>query len=151
MVQRPRILPPVWLLLMMACAWALQRWVPIVRVVPEAWAPALTLLSLALGLVMIAWSVGLFSKAGTGIVPFDEARALVVGGFYRVTRNPMYLGMVLVLAALAFRAGQLGGFLPIPVFMWVIQRQFIIPEEAFLEDAFGEEYRRYRQRVRRWL
>ena len=84
-------------------------------------------------------------------MPFDEATTLVTGGSYRFTRNPMYLGMVLILLGAALGRGSLGAFLPIPAFVWVIRRQFVLPEERFLEEAFGDAYRAYKQRVRRWI
>ena len=59
--------------------------------------------------------------------------------------------MLLILLALGFWSGQLGAFLPAIGFILIIQNQYIIPEEAFLEDAFGEEYTRYKEQVRRWI
>jgi protein-S-isoprenylcysteine O-methyltransferase Ste14 len=63
----------------------------------------------------------------------------------------MYLGMVLLLVGVALVFGSLGAFLPIPLFVAIIQHRFILGEEAFLESAFGDEYRSYRERVRRWI
>ena len=92
-----------------------------------------------------------FRGVGTGIVPFDPATALVTGGLYRYTRNPMYLGMVLLLVGVAIALGSLGAWLPIPVFVWIIQARFIVGEERFLEQTFGESYVAYKRGVRRWL
>jgi protein-S-isoprenylcysteine O-methyltransferase Ste14 len=76
---------------------------------------------------------------------------LVVGGFYRYTRNPMYLGMVTALLGVAILLGTLSAFLPIPIFVWIIQKQFIEGEERFLEEIFGGQYLAYKGKVRRWL
>lgn len=92
-----------------------------------------------------------FNKAGTPVVPFERSTALVVTGFYRWTRNPMYLGLVLILLGAAMLLGTLSAFLPIPVFVWIIQTRFIRGEERFLEDIFGNEYLAYKSKVRRWL
>lgn len=76
---------------------------------------------------------------------------LVTGGFFRYTRNPMYLGMVLLILGAAMLYGTAGALLPAPFFAWIIQRNFIRAEERFMEAAFGEEYLAYKKSVRRWL
>lgn len=98
-----------------------------------------------------AWGVILFRRAGTGVVPFSEATTLVTGGPYRLTRNPMYLGMVGILAGTAIWLGSVTPWLVLPAFVAVIAERFIAPEEEMLARAFGERYARYRAAVRRWL
>ncbi|NIO84348.1 MAG: hypothetical protein GTN53_27945, partial [Candidatus Aminicenantes bacterium] len=78
-------------------------------------------------------SARLFARAETAIRPFEESTTLVRSGMYRVTRNPMYLGMVLVLLGIALILGSLSTFLLIPLFAWLIQSLFIVHEEAMLE------------------
>jgi protein-S-isoprenylcysteine O-methyltransferase Ste14 len=85
------------------------------------------------------------------VVPFERSTALVTDGLFRYTRNPMYLGLTLVLAGVALLLGSLGAWLPIPVFVAIIQVNFIAGEERFLTELFGEEYLVYKQRTRRWL
>ena len=106
---------------------------------------------MALGLALIIWAALLFRRAGTGIVPFSDATALVAEGPYRFTRNPMYLGMAAMLLGAALLLGSLTPFLVIPAFMALIAERFILPEEAMLEREFGERYAAYKLRVRRWL
>jgi protein-S-isoprenylcysteine O-methyltransferase Ste14 len=103
------------------------------------------------GIFMAAISAHLFKKAGTGIKPFDEVTTLVKDGFYRYSRNPMYLGMCLMLTGSAFLMGNIGALLPIPVFVWIIRNKFVAAEERFLEASFGERYLEYKSTVRRWL
>lgn len=151
-MKAPRriILPPFWMIFALGSQWALHRWLPLWQVS----APALNVagaLVAALGLVLIGVSLFGFKRARTGIVPFTEATALVSGGFYRFSRNPMYLGMAFILVGFALKAGSASTLLPIPLFMWIIQRRYILPEEAFLEAALGDEYRAFKSRVRRWL
>ena len=98
-----------------------------------------------------AGGVILFRRAGTGVVPFSEATTLVTGGPYRLTRNPMYLGMVGILAGTAIWLGSVTPWLVLPAFVAVIAERFIAPEEEMLARAFGERYARYRAAVRRWL
>ena len=150
-VERKRkIVPPVYLLLTLAAMAALHRFMPIAQLVTAPYTHAAWLL-VAAGIGIAAVAVGAFKRAGTGIVPFDPATALVTGGLYRYTRNPMYLGMVLLLVGVATALGSLGAWLPIPVFVWIIQAWFIVGEERFLEQTFGESYVAYKRCVRRWL
>jgi len=144
------ILPPIWLLFTLGAQYALRRWWPLADFsgpVPVGFGAIL----LVLGVSMSAVSARRFARADTGIVPFHEARHLVTGGFYRFTRNPMYLGMVFSLLGVALLMGRVGAFLPIPLFVLVIQWRYVLPEEQFLEDAFGGEYLAFKERVRRWL
>jgi protein-S-isoprenylcysteine O-methyltransferase Ste14 len=75
----------------------------------------------------------------------------VDSGIYRFTRNPMYLGMLLVLTAGAVYLGNLAAFAVLPVFVVCMNRLQICPEERFMQEKFGEAYRDYTARVRRWI
>jgi len=105
----------------------------------------------ALGLALIVWAAALFRRAGTGIVPFSDATALVGAGPYRWTRNPMYLGMAAILLGAAIVLGSVTPFIVIPAFMALITERFIAPEEEMLGKVFGQSYADYKARVRRWL
>ncbi|NIP18762.1 MAG: DUF1295 domain-containing protein [Xanthomonadales bacterium] len=148
--QKRKILPLVWLAFALALAAFLHWYSPLLLLLQPPWnwiglAPAI------FGFWMMVVSARQFLKVETGLVPFNEATVLVTGGFFRYTRNPMYLGMVLLLGGIAMLLGSLSPFLPIPFFVLVIQRNFIEGEERFLEDAFGEDYLDYKRKVRRWL
>ncbi len=147
---RRRILPPVWLLLAIVLAVVLDRLLPLVGF---AGLPAYLAggAALALGLVMIVVPAGAFARAGTEIVPFRPSTALVTGGFYRLSRNPMYLGMVLALGGTGLLLGSVGALLPLPLFAVIIDRRFIAGEEQMLTATFGDAYRDYCKTVRRWL
>ena len=92
-----------------------------------------------------------FSRAKTPAIPFKPSTALVTSGPYRITRNPMYLGMALLYVGLAFAFGLVWAFAVLPVVVIVIDRLVIAREEPYLERLFGEEYRAYKTRVRRWI
>ena len=128
----------------------LHLYLPVLALVPSPIDLA-GLLPVAAGLGITLWAAGLFRAAGTPVMPFEPSTALVTGGIYRWTRNPMYLGMAIALLGLAVLLGTLGAFLPLPLFVWQIRRKFILPEEAFLEGLFGGRYLEYKARVRRWL
>jgi protein-S-isoprenylcysteine O-methyltransferase Ste14 len=112
-LQKPRIYPPIWLVIALASMFALDRWLPLMvsdvsLPRPLPWA----VMACGLAVVLSAW-LG-FQRAKTGIVPFSESTKLVTGGMYRITRNPMYLGMALVLAGVALKLGSFGAWIPIP-------------------------------------
>ena len=147
---RRRVLPPIWLFLAILASYLLNRWLPIVVLVPEPWNYVGVVIILLGGTLAIPSALS-FRKAGTPVVPFTPSTKLVTGGWYRVTRNPMYLGMVIVFTGVAVLAGSLGAFLPLPVLIAILDLRFIRGEEQFLEGIFGDEYRQYRARVRRWI
>jgi len=97
------------------------------------------------------WADRLLKQKGTSVKPFEPTSVLIVDGPFRFSRNPMYLGMVLILAGIALALGTLSPWLVVPVFMWQIMRRFIVAEEAKLAAAFGNRYIEYRRKVRRWL
>ena len=144
-----RVLPPVWLLMALVASFALDRYSPIARLVSAPW-KYLGYIAMALGAVMAISSARAFRRAGTPVVPFEPSTTLVTGGWFRMTRNPMYLGLTLILFGVALIDGTLGAFLPLPVFVAVLHFRFIRAEERFLEGIFGDQYRDYRAQVRRW-
>lgn len=90
-------------------------------------------------------------KSGTNIDVRKPANAIVTISVYSYTRNPMYLSMVILLIAFALLFGALWILLLIPFFMFVMQKGVIEREETYLENKFGDEYIRYKNRVRRWI
>jgi protein-S-isoprenylcysteine O-methyltransferase Ste14 len=92
-----------------------------------------------------------FQRAGTGIVPFTPNTALVTSGPFRFTRNPMYVGMAILYAGLAIALGIIWAFAFLPIVLVVVDRRVIAVEEGLLEAEFGDQYRQYKSRVRRWL
>jgi protein-S-isoprenylcysteine O-methyltransferase Ste14 len=145
-----RVLPPIWMVIALLASYVLDRWLPIVEIVPWPWILAGVPL-IVLGIAMSASSAGAFRRAGTPVIPFETSTTLVLRGWYRVTRNPMYLGLALALAGVGVLQGSLGALLPLPVFIAILHFRFILGEERFLEGIFGEEYRAYKSRVRRWF
>ncbi len=98
-----------------------------------------------------AWSVITMRRTGQSENPWKPTSEIVQKGPYRVTRNPMYLQMVLICIGLAVVLANLWILILTPVCGWVLQKFAILPEEAYLEAKFGDTYRAYQSRVRRWL
>jgi protein-S-isoprenylcysteine O-methyltransferase Ste14 len=105
----------------------------------------------AAGVTLAASAIVLFRRAGTSPVPIQPTTALVVRGPYRFTRNPMYVGLAALYAGIALLVNSLWPLLVLPVVLVVIRWQVIAREEAYLERKFGDAYRAYTARVRRWL
>jgi len=123
---------------------------PLARIVAPP-ASYLGLVPLLIGIVITATAARAFSRAGTPIRPFERSTQLVTSGLYRYTRNPMYVGLTLILIGTWLLLGTASALVPIAVFIWIIQEGFIRGEERFLDEIFGEEYRGYKNRVRRWI
>jgi protein-S-isoprenylcysteine O-methyltransferase Ste14 len=109
------------------------------------------LLFLGGGVLLAGWSNVLFRRAHTSLVPIKPTTALVVNGPYRVTRNPMYLGLLCVYIAVALWFGVVWALVLVPVVVLAVQRLAIAKEERYLEQKYGDAYRQYRAHVRRWI
>ncbi len=145
-----RIPPPAWLAIALALIIVLHRYFPIALLVPTPWHYAGIGIA-SLGVVIAVWSVALFRHVRTTIIPFRESAALITGGPYRFTRNPMYLSMAFILFSAAFFVGSLSPFVVVPIFILLIQMLFISREETMLAERFPAEFPSYRLKVRRWL
>ena len=144
------MLPPVYLFTALAAMMLLHLFFPVLVLVSTPWHTA-GLVPLALGVALNLVAGKSFMRSGNPIRAFEPPQTLVTGGVYRFSRNPMYLGMVLMLAGIAILLGSLTPFIIIPVFATAIDRVFIVAEEAVLEQRFGDQWNQYRRMVRRWL
>ena len=150
MNRLPRVLPPMIAVVSIIAMIVLHVVVPIATVVPAPFSYGGAFL-LATGATMIAWSRRAFQAAGTPIKPFSESTALIRHGLYRWSRNPMYVGAVLLLTGVAILLGSVAPLIVVIAFFALLQEGFVRPEERLLEETFGEPYRAYRRSVRRWL
>lgn len=103
------------------------------------------------GTILLLGAAGLFKKIGTTVDPTKAPDQLVTTGIYKLSRNPMYLGMLLILIGAQFAlSSPVGTILPISFFL--IMNKIVIPrEEQMVANAFGGEYHEYRMRTRRWI
>ena len=144
--------PPLWMLLFVGAMWVLARQYPLATVIPAPW-DRLGWLVMACAPIPVVAALTQFRRAQTTVNPHkpQEATALVTTGVYAWTRNPMYLGLTVLLLGLAIKFGALSPFLGPLLFVPLLQRFQIRPEEHALRLHFGESYDRYCQRVNRWL
>jgi protein-S-isoprenylcysteine O-methyltransferase Ste14 len=145
-----RALPPRYFLLAVVVLVGLHFLFPIRQIIfaPLRYAGIVAILA---ALALVLWAARLFDRAGTTIKPFESSSSLVVVGPYRLSRTPMYLGMVIALLGAAVLAGSISPFAVVPLFVGFIDRRFIRAEEAALRETFGPRYAEYQAKVRRWL
>ncbi|MHB1005296.1 MAG: methyltransferase family protein [Chloroflexota bacterium] len=109
------------------------------------------LLLTGLGVALGVSAIATMRRVGESPRPDHLVRTLVTNGPYRFTRNPMYLGMTVLYTGAAALANSLAPFLALPFVLRAIERGVVVNEERYLEQRFGDAYRRYRARVPRWL
>ena len=106
---------------------------------------------IGLGFLLAFNSIARFLRAKTGVVPFSESTTLITEGFYKYTRNPMYVGMnSFLLGLILILQNPLNIFFLI-IFFFVVRNMFVLKEEVQMEETFGEDYLTYKRKVRRWL
>lgn len=141
--------PPVWTLGGLLAIWVLAL-VPL-PVGFGIFGPGLALAALALGLWLMVKAALRLRAHGTTIIPHRVPQALVTDGVFAISRNPIYLGDVLVLLAAAFWTDSLVGLGVVAGFVWVITDRFILAEEEQLAETFGDQAAEWFTRVRRWI
>jgi len=97
------------------------------------------------------WALAMMNKAHTSPIPEAPTTALVTDGPFAFTRNPIYLTFTIFYVGVAIFVNGLLILLELPFVLWMIQKGVIEREEAYLERKFGDDYRQYKARVRRWL
>ena len=142
--------PPVYVFAALVAMLAAHILVPITQVIVFPW----TLLGIAplfLGAALAVYAIRLFASHKTTPEPFGISGVLVTGGPFRVTRNPMYLGIILMVSGVAALFGTAGPWLVVPVLGILLDVVFVRREEEKMELLFGDAYRNYKNRVRRWI
>jgi len=117
------------------------------------WQDLVAIVLVLLGIVAAVSGVAHFRKAETTVNPIkpESASTIVSTGIYGISRNPMYLGMLLVLLGYAVNLAALSSYLTLGLFVVYMNQFQIKPEERHLEQKFGADYSDYKNKVRRWL
>lgn len=142
-------IPPVWLVAFIAVAYSLRGALGLT--LDFARLDLLGGMLIGGGILLMVLAVLAMAQARTTVVPHMMPDALVSGGIFGISRNPIYLGDAMVLAGLILYWGAALALPLIPVFVWVIEKRFIIAEEGRLSSAFGAEFEAYCSRTRRWI
>jgi len=127
-------LPPLWLALFLVLNWA------VATALPGFTGAAFTVISwglIALGLALIGWSAFWFWRRKTTIEPHHAPGVLIVEGPFQVSRNPIYLALLIILLGAVIGRGQPLCLILVALFYWVLSARFVRPEEAALRQAFG--------------
>jgi protein-S-isoprenylcysteine O-methyltransferase Ste14 len=149
-VKAKGLLPPAYLFAAILLMAGLHFLLPVAQVAPFPW-DLLGAVPLGLGVALNLLADRAFKRSGTTVKPFEESHALVTDGVFRISRNPMYLGFVLILLGIAVLMGSLTPHTVVVLFAVVIDVVFVRAEESALGERFGDTWLRYKARVRRWI
>lgn len=147
-----RFPPPLVMLVSAAIMWCSHHWLRIAELTPSAWRLLSIIVALS-GLSIVVIAFRQFQKAKTTINPLDPSQAsrIVSTGIFSVSRNPMYVGFSLLLAAWAIFLRSTSPWIFVVGFIAYMTRFQILPEELALEQKFGSEYLVYKRNVARWI
>lgn len=144
-------LPPLWLFAALGTAAVQARLWPGPQ---DVTFPVLTTIGATLfwiGIALIIGAVVQMALIGTTPIPHQEADKLVTSGFFRVSRNPIYLGDLMVLTGCCLQWGAWVSLALVPLLAMILTRRFIVDEEARLRAAFGPAFIAYTKATRRWI
>lgn len=143
--------PPVWLLMFVALAWVQSLYFTFGLSFGTGWSDFVGGLLVGGGLLLMALALVEFRRQATTVHPHGTPQQLIQTGIFKRTRNPIYLGDALVLAGLVLRFDAVLALPLVPLFVWVIERRFVVPEEDRLRRIFRADFVRYERKVRRWV
>lgn len=143
-------IPPLWLGGFAAAAWAQAKFYTFGLNFGGVWADLVGGLFVGGGVLLMLLAVWEMKRKRTTVIPHREASALVSSGIFSRSRNPIYLGDAMVLTGLILNWNAVLALPLIPIFVWVIEKRFIVPEENRLRRRFRADFARYEQKVRRW-
>ncbi|MDP7150872.1 MAG: isoprenylcysteine carboxylmethyltransferase family protein [Paracoccaceae bacterium] len=144
-------LPPVWLIAFGATAWVQAKFYPMGLDFGGAWADLAGGLLVGGGVLLMGLAIYEMRRKKTTVIPHRDADHLVQSGIFSRTRNPIYLGDALVLLGLILNWNAVLALPLVPIFVWVIEKRFIVPEENRLRRKFRADFARYEKKVRRWI
>ena len=131
--------------------WFAARYYPVLRFEVPLWLQFVGTVMAFAGLGLEFWTLGLFKRAKTSALPWQGDQALIATGVYKVSRNPMYAGMLMLVTGLCLGLGLTLSLILIPFGALIIDRMVIAAEERYLTARFGDVYLDYCKTVRRWL
>jgi protein-S-isoprenylcysteine O-methyltransferase Ste14 len=150
MVKATKMMPTTFLLISIVAMIALHFLFPAMRIIPPLW-NLLGIIPLAFGVAINLIADKAFHEANTTVKPFEESSFLMTSGAFRITRNPMYLGFVLILIGIAVLVRSLTPYAVILAFAILLDRVYVTVEERMLAEKFGAEWEEYKRHTRRWL
>ena len=147
-----RVPPPLVYLAALIAAGLVQRYLfPLSLNLPRGVRFAAAAVVAAIGFGLMAAAVGLFRRTGQDPKPWRSTPEIISTGVYRITRNPMYVGMALLQAGYGMARANGWTIALIPIVLAVVYATAVRHEEAYLEQKFGAAYLTYKSSVRRWI
>jgi len=145
-IAPPLLIHPAFL----ALGWLLARWHPL-PLTDAVWLRWLAILCLAVSGWLAVWAILIFRREGTTINPLGGTARIVASGPFGFTRNPMYVALALAHLGIGLLLTEAWYLLLLVPTMLVMHFGVVRREERYLEARFGDAYRNYRARVRRWI
>ncbi len=149
-MKSKKIMPPTWLLIAIIAMLILHFLLPIAKIIPTIW-NFTGFVFLVSGITLNLIADRAFQRIGTTVKPYQESSNLVTSGVFKISRNPMYLGMVLILIGIAVLLRTLSPLLVVIPFASLIDQIYIRVEEQMLIKKFGTKWQAYKAKTRRWL
>jgi protein-S-isoprenylcysteine O-methyltransferase Ste14 len=144
-------LPPIWLALFALCAYVQARTFDLGLSLAHPITSFLSGLLIGGGLLLTGLAVMEFRRHRTTIIPHQEPARLIQSGIFSRSRNPIYLADVLILTGLILWWDAVLSLVLVPIFFWLLETRFVIPEENRLRRIFRADFARYAQKTRRWV
>lgn len=146
-----RVPPPATFLGVGVASLLLHRFAPLQLGLPTGVVRGVAVVVIGGAVLLLAGAFHLFQRTGQDPQPWKPSPEIITSGVFRFTRNPMYLAMALLLFGFGLLRGNFWLLFAAPVFLVLVYLTAVRHEEAYLEHRFGDSYRDYRLRVRRWL
>jgi len=145
-----KILPPTYFVILFLLSIGLHFIFPIKTIIPFPF-NYLGFIFIIFGSVMNLWADSSLKKNKTTVKPFEKPSHLITKGAFGISRHPIYLGFTFILFGLSVLLGSITAFLSPFLLVIILERKFIVYEEKNLEETFGDDYIKYKNKVRRWL
>jgi protein-S-isoprenylcysteine O-methyltransferase Ste14 len=145
-----KILPPTYFFICLIISALLFYAVPLSQIIHYPF-NLLGFLFFIVGAGLNIWTDQLLKKNKTTVRPFEKPAVLIQTGPFQLSRNPMYLGMALLLLGFGIILGSVTSFIGIILFVFAMESLFIPDEERILLEQFGEEYEAYKKKVGKWI
>jgi len=145
-----KLMPPTYLYTLILLAIATHFTIPLIKIIYFPY--NLTgMIFIFFGATITLWADQIFKKEKTTVKPGEKSNKLIIKGPYKISRHPMYLGMLSILFGTSILLGSLVTFILPLIFIILIETKFVPLEERNMEKTFGKEYTNYKKKVRRWI
>lgn len=148
-MKNKQIMPPTYFWIYFVLS-VLMFFIPIGHFLSFPW-NLIGLPLIVIGLLIAVWVESIFKREQTTVKPFEKSSVLVTSGPFRFSRNPMYLGMVVIFIGIAIVLGTFLSLIGAIAFLITMNLKFIKFEEVKMEETFGAQYEEYKRKVRRWI